>query len=352
MSALAVQEELRYAMMGGLALSVEGEAPSLSQWLDDVVTGMLTLEPLYKAEAAKDATALDQALGAGFMLVPLELSGLHTPLPPAATGSPTTYSLGCRAVLLQSRYLPATQNVQFRADILPVIRYMTTNTDGRAAALQTLEKTLTLAFAEAAIYQTSTVKQLAGKSLVLNSFGVPALTAEQYALWKPLLAQYDGAMNVMPTDGQPLAMWSIEPNTGTVLGVLADGSGAGQSLMDASPFDVSLQLLRGAAAVGSLVGASFMFGVWLSLGQAIVEQVKKATIAIATMETWTLGSQFASLCGFLCDTMRSAVFEAVGGSIPIPAAVGGGALAPTVAAADNWYQVMHGGALYNCGCPS
>lgn len=115
---------------------------------------------------------------------------------------------------------------------MPITSFDTTGPDRSAAFARTLRQSARLAVGERAIYDTSAAALLDGAQLVDASNGLPPsvkLTEAQTKQWNRLLGEYPVARRLMPSTGRPLAFWAVDQRTGSLLGVLDDGSGGGRS---------------------------------------------------------------------------------------------------------------------------
>ncbi|HUP15441.1 MAG TPA: hypothetical protein VM848_05255 [Acidimicrobiia bacterium] len=96
---LEMRAEVREAVLGVATQTVEGAAPTLAAWLDDMLTAKLTLRPLVAAMVADDGLAFMDGL-AEARNVPTSSLALH---PALVQGTDLTFEIGPRFVLLTSR---------------------------------------------------------------------------------------------------------------------------------------------------------------------------------------------------------------------------------------------------------
>ena len=215
---------------------------------------------MWEAAEKDDLGAMRDALTAGVTVLPSELAGLHAPLLWEDDG-PLTYERSLRVVVLVDR--AGTR----RGDILPLTRFNTLDPDHAVAFARTLRQTARLAVGEAAVFEESALDLLADADLTLltdgrfTAEGLAALPVASRDVWPKLLEQYPLADKVVPTSGTPVAFWAVDQQTGTVLGVLDDGSGGGRS----APLAPCVDQLSDQAfnALGALGG-----GVYAAVGKA------------------------------------------------------------------------------------
>jgi hypothetical protein len=255
---------LRETLLGSTLVSIEGGAPSTSTWIDDYLTGKLSTRPLEEAVAARDGARIASALAAGFSLLPQGLDGLHVPPSLGAPDGPVVMERSMRAVLYQ-----VTQKVDgtqvFRSDILQATTLESTAGAPDAAFRQTLEASCRLALGEATVFPESTIALLRQVPLVRvpsGSTDVSLFPAALQAPWKRLLEQYASFDRLVPSSGAPLAMWAVDPSTGSAFAVLEDGSGGGRNALP--PGVVDPNMYDKLFDVGGLIGA----GPYFILGKA------------------------------------------------------------------------------------
>lgn len=300
-----VVDGVRAALFGVAMLSVEAAAPTHAAWLDDILTARLSLRPL--VEAGPGLEGVVAALEAGIRHVPAELVTLHASLP-VADGA-LTFETGPRIVLLARRPLFAGGLVT-RADVLPFTRFATADRDPRSAFRTTLVRTARLAVAEAAVYDESTVDLLAGRPLGLLAQAAPAPRDGPQASHARLLDLWASDHRLVPDDEGDFAFWSIDP-AGSLLGVLADGSGGGSSTDANAQCTAMNQGFAALDLVGWAGGMPFAFGGFLALQKAISKQALREAAIIAS-----LGGEApdTSACGdgikdVPCDIAKDAVAQ-------------------------------------------
>ncbi len=335
-------ERVRFALFGSSVISFEGEAPSISRWLDDLLTAKLSRKDFWDARKRADANGMLAAFSAGITYVPANLVPLHHPLAPSEKGKATTLTSGIRAVMLSSFLVPGKGLVQ-KADILPMTQFSTPATDDMAGFRQTVERSLLLGLVEKALYNASTAKALEGKTLRgLKSSPVLDIELSDWpeALrneWKPILRPYADNINLVPSDGTPHAFWSIHRQTGTVVGVLPDGSGGGLSTDDKKLGNVAQNALGWASLAGELGGFGLAFGGFVALQKAILKAILAEADAVSRIgdDEAPPFSLTGPGCDFACDVVKGAVFDHYGlGSL---------------SKLDAWAEALTGKSI-PCGC--
>ncbi|MET8148798.1 vWA domain-containing protein [Actinoplanes sp. NPDC049668] len=336
-------EEVRGLMFGSTLVSFEGAAPSLGTWLDDLLTARIGAKPYWDAVFAADEQRVVAALADGLPFLPSTVPALHPPMP--ADGD-LTFETGLRAVLHVDRPQFGAGRVR-RADVLPCTRWATLGGDRVRAFDRTLEASAALATAEGSAFETSTRGALNGKRLTLlpkgslGSDDLAFLPEDSRAQWRALLDRWDDHDRLVPADGTPVAFWAVDPDTGSVLGVLADGSGGGATV------DVECQIFAEKAALsmlgifGGMLGIGAL-GVFASLGKAISAQMLRYAHVIENLDQPNVAelAQGATDAfwdeakGVLADVIKPPVLGAAGGLIL------GKDLAGQPGNIDGWLDVM------------
>ncbi|MEU7906960.1 hypothetical protein [Actinoplanes sp. NPDC049118] len=235
-----------------------------------------------------------------------------------------TFETGLRAVLHVDRPQFGTGRVR-RADVLPCTRWSTLGTDRVGAFDRTLERSAALAVAESVAFRTSTWGALKGKRLTVlpkgpvRSAQLATLPEASQAQWRALLDDWKDYDRLLPADGTPVAFWAVDPDTGSVLGVLADGSGGGATN------DVECKIFEEKAVLSLLgiLGGAFGFGaigVFASYAKAISAQMLRYAHVIENLDKPGVAelAQQASEAfydeakGVACDLIKPAVLDTVG----------------------------------------
>ncbi|WP_412741341.1 hypothetical protein [Krasilnikovia sp. MM14-A1004] len=332
-------DEVRGLMFGTTVVSFEGAAPSLGTWLDDLLTARIGAKAYWEAAFAGDEKRMVSALEAGLPYLPSTVAALHPPIPPDGD---LTYETGLRAVLHVDRPQFGAGRVR-RADVLPCTRWASLGADRVRAFDSTLRRSAALAVAEGSAFRTSTWSALKGKRLTLLPKGDSDLTFLPEASrdrWRSLLGTWDDYDRLVPADGAPVAFWAVDPGTGSVLGVLADGSGGGATAnVECQIFEDKailslLGILGGALGIGAI-------GVFASLGKAISAQMLRYAHVIANLDQPNVAelareatdALYDEAKGVACDLIKPAVLDTVG------ARVLGEEIAGAAGTVDGWLDV-------------
>ncbi len=319
----AILEQVRGMLFGTTFVSVEGAAPSISTQLDDLLSVKLATRPLWDAVKSRDAEAVRNALKSAANLFPVTLQTMQSPLRGAVDGSSLTYETGLRVVCY-------TQHPRFgvgfnnRVDVLPQTRWATLSDRADASFQKTIARTASLAILESHTSTTNTARLLADRTLMSLPPGtvIPELLtfvdAARRRELADLLNQYPNHYRVLPRQGFPPAFWAVEQYTGSVLGILPDGTGGGSSSAGCAAYQDASALINLLGAAAGVLGASGV-APFVFLADAVA-----AAFAFATM-MFDLGpsagpgadqAQIALGISILCNMAATAV-SSVGGDLAL-----------------------------------
>jgi hypothetical protein len=339
-----VLDDVTALLFGRISISVEAASPPASVVLDDWLAEKLSLQPLWTAIESKNQAAIDQALGAGVALTPSKLPLAQPPLRDAATLTSLTFETGPRVATMVQKTRPGQSHAKaFRRefDLFPMNRWRTAAVDPRAAWVKTLTATAGLAVMEAHLMKgSSTAETLAGLPLTAV---VPGQANEQIGLteaerlrWAALEAPFPREFTLL-VPAKPGAFWAVDETTGTVVGIMPDGSG-GAAEDACATADLANSYLQLASLLGSLFGVST--GGWVALAKWEVKYVTIATIVISggtpRGDTGLSNPALDMGCGMVDDALGDAVpglgtYEQIVGTLET---VGPDTGAPTVCGSD------------------
>jgi hypothetical protein len=313
---------VRRAMFGSAVLEFEAAAPPPSVLLDDLFSALLSTRALLETgdQAGKLA-----ALAAGPLFLPNTYGALAFALPGEGV-EPLTFETGLRVTLhraVEARAVDGRAIRRTSVDLLPQNRFATADVDPASAFRRTAERTARMAVIEGRAFPTSTVALLANEPLVpigLSLFStldnveprLVELLAAAVAPWAPIRA-----MGLVPADGAPAAAWLLDPETGSMWGVLGDGSGGGSEEADINEtFDSAERALAGVGVAGDLAalagigGFSLAFGVWAQLEATKLKKLRAATLMLATLRPPQ--GDIADLSNLACGLAQTLAFDRAG----------------------------------------
>jgi len=283
--AQAVLDDVVDALFGVSLLSFEAAAPPLSVALDDALSIKLAARPLWQAVARKDSAAIRANLAGLRTFVPAELTMLQC-APRSSSAQSLTYEDGLRIVRFshRPRFAGAARGgSERRLDILPLAGWASLSASATTSFRDTLARSARVAVVEGHALDTSTLRALAGVPLRLlppgdvDAADLPYGAAASAAA--EALDRFDGYYRLVPDAGQFAGFWAVSAETGSVLGVLPDGTGGASQSEECQTLS---QLNNAFSALGLVAGFAGMGGLgpyfWLGMEVASVALLSAAIL--------------------------------------------------------------------------
>ena len=317
------RNEVFSTLFGSTVLSFESAGVCPSIFLDDVLTGKLSLETLQDAVengAEKDReAALEQGVGV-VSQYPMQF---QTPLPNRASDDTITFSSGVQTVLFQERPEFGTDEVTRSVDLLTTSAFRTlTPDDDRAGEFTaTMDRTARYAIFERELYETSTASLLGDRPLEPTSDARDAWSEETKTA-------FDGATDRRWGTGDDYRVgsggadtathWTIDKDTGAMLGVLPDGSGGAggverikAQLKRIKQVSYGYGLLLDSAPAGAGMAA---MGHVVAYQRLLAQLYALASISIATMSAGDIRAEAAkAITTFACNLLTGMAL----GGVPV-----------------------------------
>jgi hypothetical protein len=307
----AMLDDVRALLLGRISISVEGAAPPASVVIEDWIRERQALKPLYEAAAAKDEPAVMKALEAGFNLSPSKLPFSQPPLPNARSASALTFETAPRMAMMIQKTRPGGP-VTRQLSLFPLSQWATAADDPRDAWERTLKGTAGLAVVESGLFTSqSTEELLAGQALTLMDPGAAdtqaGLTPEEQLRWAELAKPFNGEYKLL-VPVKPGPFWAIHQPSGTVIGMLPDGTGSGGAEGVCATYDMANLYLQYMSLLGSLFGVGF--GGWDLIAKWEVENLTMATLVICC------GAPAGQISNPAGDLACGAIDNAIGDYVP------------------------------------
>ena len=317
------RNEVFSALFGSTVLSFESAGVKPVVFLDDVLAGKLSVESLHEAAHSGDEADREAALREGVGVVSQYPALLQAPLPDRATDDSITFSNGLQTVLFEERPEFGTDEVTRSVDILTTNAVRTLRPDGdrQREFTQTMARTARYAVLERGLFEMSTASLLGDGPLE------PVASARSE--WsKETEAAFDSAADrrwgtgddyqIGSATADTAAHWSIDKDTGAMVGVLPDGSGgsSGVERIEAQlkrikqvSFGYGLLLDSAPAAAG---GAAM--GAVVAYQRLLAQLYALASISIATMSAGDITQEAAqAVTTFACNLLTGMAL----GDVPV-----------------------------------
>jgi len=225
---------VRNTIYGGATIYFEGEGPTISAALSDVLKYRLTTRSWGEALIDNDTSKAKEEFSKGGYVYHPEIVPLMAPLEDAISATNMTFASGIRIAIIKNRIGVGEKASTKSFDYLPTSNYTSLARFGVSAFKITLEKTAQLAIREGHFFTTSTVSELKNSSLLERQKAIDknwfqenkeALTNTYF--WNEKIFRGDGNFKIFDETALSMAYWQINQQTGEVFGMLADGTGGG-----------------------------------------------------------------------------------------------------------------------------
>lgn len=194
-----------------------------AQRVDDALRALLTFSAWRQAPAGDNQAIATAARSA--RRLPWLGAALGTPV---AAGGVTPAGV---VVRIFTNTISAS-GLAIRSDLPPALgTQIGTGSDPAQGFAAALSAGVGASVRESQWMQGSAVAALANETLVVapGSYGLPGWDAGTQAAFYPLLSRYDSFIRLVPASGAVVAMWVVDPTTGTATAVAADSAGGGAS---------------------------------------------------------------------------------------------------------------------------
>lgn len=279
--------EVRNTIFGGATLYIEGEGPTISAGLSDVLKYRLTTRSWGEALITDNLEKAKENFSKGGYIYHPQIMPLMAPLENAITKDAMTFASGIRMAIIKNKVGVGEQASTTSFDYLPTSNYTTLSKNTESAFKVTLQKTAQLAIRESHFFTNSTQSELKKSQLIerqkavdIKWFQEEKATLENQYYWNERIYRGDGNFKIFDEAALSLAYWQIDQETGELFGMLADGTGGGseetvKQLADImavmSLYIILLQEMRMLNGIGGLaLSVVATYGVTLTKLYAIV----------------------------------------------------------------------------------
>lgn len=291
----AMAKEVHECMLGNSVISFEREGAATSIRLAEYLKAMMSNQEWFEAQKAGDTKKALEALAKGVHTYPQILLSLMQPLENAFTKDTITYPAGYRIGILKTKpgLYSATSISSF--DYVLSSNYVTITKNNQNSFSETAKKTAQFALLEGKIFENSTLQNLQGKPLVVN-------TSEAYkeALrdrnFGENLGYYRRYINrghefkFVDIASKSKSYWSMHPKTGELYGVLPDQTGGGtqtikEQLLALKEVMKQYEILYAQLGMAALAsGSGVMVGIATVYSKTLVKLIAFATESVIIMD--------------------------------------------------------------------
>ena len=338
--------DVQNMFLGNILIAMEGEGPTLSAAISDILKYRLSTRRWGEAVIQNDIDTALKAYASGGLLYDERLATLMAPLQNAVTHDSFTYSGGTRIGIMKT--WPGI-NREFSIsgfDFLPTSNYVSLTADPVEGFRTTLEKTAQLAILEDHLFDYSTLSALTSKNIVSSQeAGNTEWFTQLYRegpdawFWYENIYRNDGSYKLFDRSGSEKAFWRIDGQTGELYGLLPDMSGGGNNRIQAQLDELSRVMnMYSLIFIGMGVG-TLPIGIVQAYGMTLTRLYAIASEAIIVMDTAGMDEKIKEAMKQLaCNVKKEIILSTLG---PIGTAISG---------LDNLIGLMGGGGIPGMQC--
>jgi len=312
-------------ILGGAMLAIEGEGPTLSMALSDLLKSKLLHRKWGEAYLDNNIDTAVAELAKGSIHVPAILVPMLAPLQNQVTENSLTYPTGYRMCLLKS-LLPIHQDGVFIFDYLPTSNYQTIAKDKKSRFIINSEKTAQLAVREGILFQKSTFSEIGTSNLIEASIANKnnwlkeniEYVKRDYTYWnEKVFRGRHGFTNVFDQKGNSKCFWIINKWSGEMYGIMPDGSGGGANSTVEQLNNLQTVLKMYMAVFAKMGGVGAIGGTSLAIvavyGKTLVQLYAIASEAIMIMDTSGMDEKIKSALKSLAFSVSKEILFGVSG---------------------------------------
>ncbi len=333
--------EVRNMLLGNILIAVEGEGPTLSASLCDLLKYRLSTRKWGEAVIRNEVEKAAEAFAEGGFVYNENLASLMAPIQHGVTPTGFTFAGGPRIAVVKT--WPGIDHgfSTLSFDYLPTSDYVTLAADPMEGFKTTLQKSAQLAILENHLFANNTLSLLSNLNIISSPEAMHAEWFRQLSregpdarYWLERIQRGDGSIKFFDPSGSEKAFWRINERTGELYGMLPDMSGGGTNHIQAQLTELSrvmnaYSLLFAAMRVGSPI-----IGVVQIYGMLLVKLYAIACEAIIIMDTSGMDEKIkAALREFACNVKKEIYLATMG---PVGSALSG---------LDNLIGLMGGGGV-------
>jgi hypothetical protein len=316
------------ALLGGVTLSFEGDGVPYAVALADFLGANGTFAHVDNAAVSGDREAMDAAVERSGVTIPYELLLVQSRLPEVTSEQGVTFFEHTRIALTQQKPVLGTDRLEQSVDVLPLTTATTTAEDPEERFFTTLSRTARIAAVEAATYDVSTASLLEGIDLIeIDEFDAEYDHRTSYSDLVARAGFTRRDHQLLPADGSAFAFWNVDAGTGTLTGVIDDGTGGGRRFKEIqerldrlsqvmSAYNLLLMAAQGGGAISGVGAASL--GIVAIYGQQLARVYAGVTLVLMTMDARHLDLALQqALAGMVCGLawqITFGVFDVFGGA--------------------------------------
>ncbi|MEA1787214.1 hypothetical protein U1E44_14020 [Arenibacter sp. GZD96] len=278
--------DVKCHLLGSAILSFEGEGPTFSNALSDVLKYRLSTREWGEAVMNNEIKKAREAIEKGSFTSTDAFLPLMAPLSNQVTAHSFTFSSGLRVGIIKNKIGLDGRTTETNFDFVPTSNYVTFSKNEEDNFKINLIKTAQLAIREKEIFQQSTFHLLKGKNkveraTVVNEEWFVELyqKGDDALFWRETIYRHDGSYKIIDAAAQTKAFWHINSKTGELYGILPNGTGGGTNSIEQQlkelnrVIDLYMLLFTGMGVASTPIGIVATYGKTLVKLYAIVTEV-------------------------------------------------------------------------------
>lgn len=282
-------EEVRNQILGSILIAVEGEGPTYSTALSDLLRYRLSKKKWIEAIKEKDVEkAIAASHSQSFSFDPM-LVHLLSPLNESVTHESLTFASGPRMVIIKRSMGIGREVSPISFDFLPTGRFVTIAEDPEKAFRINLRNTAQMAILEKSFYEESTLQLLSDAKLIADQeakdqdwFKQRIRQGDDVGFWYERIFRGNNTFKIFDRNMHIKAFWQIHQNTGELYGILPDMTGGGKTKVYTKYEDLHHVLQGYAEKLGEDEGAGINYAAY---GLILLKLYSIAAHALETMDT-------------------------------------------------------------------
>jgi len=312
--------EVRNTIFGGATVYIEGEGPTISAALSDVLKYRLTTRSWGEALLENDNTKAKEEFSKGGYMYHPEIMPLMSPLQDAVTTNSMTFASGIRMAIIKHKIGVGENTSTSSFDYLPTSNYTTLGNASDSTFKITLQKTAQLAIREGHFFKNSTLSELKDlqllerqKAIDIKWFQEKKETFANTYYWNERIFRGDGNFKIFDEAAISLAYWQINQKTGELFGMLANGTGGGDKSIEIQLKELNKVIDMYMALFSAMGASNLAIGIVATYGKTLVKLYAIVTEVIIIMDPAGMDEKIMSaLQELACNVNKEIMFFALG----------------------------------------
>lgn len=287
--------EVHECMLGNTVMSFEREGAATSIRLEEYLKAMMSNQEWFEAQKEGDTKKAIEALGKGVHTYPQLLLSLMQPLEEAFTKNTITYPTGYRIGILKTKPGLYNQESISSFDYVRSSNYVTITKNNKNSFSETAKKTAQFALLEGSVFENSTLQNLKGKPLVVQTSEAYKQAirdknfGENYNYYRRYISR-GKALKFVDIQSKSQSYWTMHHKTGELYGVLPDQTGGGtrsvkEQLLALKEVLNQYEILYAQLGMAALAsGSGVMVGIATVYSKTLVKLIAFATESVIIMD--------------------------------------------------------------------